>query len=183
MCPSLEDSLSFSLFTIFFGTLRCLQIDICPPFWKNVPCVISLAFFASGTLRKHRASAPPCAFPNFSFIFCTAFCTAVAVHSDSHILPTLCEREEGLKHSWTQRRTKEPLDESERGEWKTWLKTQRLKNEDYSIWSHHFMANRWGNNGNSNRLYFSWAPKSLQMVTAAMKLKDACSLQGKLWPT
>jgi len=29
---------------------------------------------------------------------------------------------------------------------------------------------------------FSWAPKSLQMVTAAMKLKDACSLEEKLWP-
>ena len=27
------------------------------------------------------------------------------------------------------------------------------------------------------------APKSLQMVTAAMKVKDACSLQEKLWPT
>ena len=27
---------------------------------------------------------------------------------------------------------------------------------------------------------FSWAPKSLQMVTAAMKLKHACSLEGKL---
>ena len=32
------------------------------------------------------------------------------------------------------------------------------------------MANRWGNNGNSNRLYFAGAPKSLQMVTVAMKL-------------
>ena len=31
------------------------------------------------------------------------------------------------------------------------------------------MTNRWGNNGNSDRL-FSWASKSLQMVTAAMKL-------------
>ena len=30
---------------------------------------------------------------------------------------------------------------------------------------------------------FFWAPKSLQMVTAAMKLKDAYSLGGKLWPT
>ena len=29
---------------------------------------------------------------------------------------------------------------------------------------------------------FFWAPKSLQMVIAAMKLKDAYSLQGKLWP-
>ena len=28
--------------------------------------------------------------------------------------------------------------------------------------------------------YFSWAPKSLQMVIAAMKLKDTCSLEGKL---
>ena len=41
----------------------------------------------------------------------------------------------------------------------------------------------WGNNGNSVRLLFFWAPKSLQMVTAAMKLKDAYSLEGKLWPT
>ena len=31
--------------------------------------------------------------------------------------------------------------------------------------------------------YFWGAPKSLQMVTAAMKLKNACSLEEKLWPT
>ena len=30
---------------------------------------------------------------------------------------------------------------------------------------------------------FLGAPKSLQMVIAAMKLKDACSLEEKLWPT
>ena len=30
---------------------------------------------------------------------------------------------------------------------------------------------------------FIWAPKSLQMVIATMKLKDACSLEGKLSPT
>ena len=47
------------------------------------------------------------------------------------------------------------------------------------IWSHHFMANRWGNSGNSNRLYFG-APKSLQIVTAAMKFREACSLEEKL---
>ena len=29
---------------------------------------------------------------------------------------------------------------------------------------------------------FFWAPKSLQMLIAAMKLKDAYSLEGKLWP-
>ena len=56
------------------------------------------------------------------------------------------------------------------------------KNSSYGIQSQHFMANIWGNNGNSERI-FSWPPKSLQMVTAAMKLKDACSLEEKLWPT
>ena len=69
-----------------------------------------------------------------------------------------------------------------KGEWKCCLKTQHSKNNDHGIWSHQFMANRWGNNGNSDRL-FSWVPKSLQMVTAAMKLKDACSLEEKLWQT
>ena len=43
-----------------------------------------------------------------------------------------------------------------------------------------FMENRWGNSGNSARLYFGGAPKSLQMVIAAMKLKDAYSSEGKL---
>ena len=37
-----------------------------------------------------------------------------------------------------------------------------------------------GNNGNSERLYFEGAPKSLQIVTAAMKLRDTCSLEEKL---
>ena len=31
--------------------------------------------------------------------------------------------------------------------------------------------------------FIFWAPKSLQMVTAAMKLKDTYSLEEKLWPT
>ena len=52
------------------------------------------------------------------------------------------------------RRTKEPLDESERGEWKSWVKAQHLENEDHGLWSYHFMANRWGNNENSERLFF-----------------------------
>ena len=54
------------------------------------------------------------------------------------------------------------------------------KNEDHGIWSHHFMVNRWGNSGNSVRLYFGGAPKSLQMVTSTMKLKDAYSWEEKL---
>ena len=38
--------------------------------------------------------------------------------------------------------------------WKSWLKAQHSENEDYGVWSHHFMGNRWGNSGNSVRLYF-----------------------------
>ena len=69
----------------------------------------------------------------------------MSITSDMQIPPPLCRQ-------W--RRTEEPLDESERGEWKSWLKTQHSENEDHGIWSHHFMANRWRNNGNSDRLYF-----------------------------
>ena len=61
---------------------------------------------------------------------------------------------------------------------KSWLKTQNSKNEDHGIWSHHVMANSWGSNGNSDRLYILGLQKSLQIVTAAMKLKG--SLEEKL---
>ena len=37
---------------------------------------------------------------------------------------------------------------------KSWLKAQHSENEDHGIQSHHFMGNRWGNSGNSVRLYF-----------------------------
>ena len=36
----------------------------------------------------------------------------------------------------------------------SWLKAQHSENEDHGIWSPHFMGNRWGNSGNSVRLYF-----------------------------
>ena len=60
------------------------------------------------------------------------------------------------------------------------LKAQHSENKDHGIWSHHFMGNRWGNSGNSVRLYLGGAPKLLQMVIAAMKLKDTYSLEEKL---
>ena len=63
---------------------------------------------------------------------------------------------------------------------KVGFKAQHSKNEDHGIWSHHFMGNRWGNSGTMSDFIFGGAPKSLQMVTAAMKLKDANSLEGKL---
>ena len=41
----------------------------------------------------------------------------------------------------------------------------------------------WQIDGETMRDFIFWVPKSLQMVTAAMKLKDACSLEEKLCPT
>ena len=60
------------------------------------------------------------------------------------------------------------------------LKAQHSENEDHGFWSHHFMGNSWGNSGNSVRLYFSGLQNHCKMVTAAMKLKDAYSLEAKL---
>ena len=53
----------------------------------------------------------------------------------------MAESEEEIKSLWWRWR----------GEWKSWFKSQHLKNKNHGIWSHHFMANRWGNSG---RLYF-----------------------------
>ena len=63
------------------------------------------------------------------------------MHAEDIIL--MAEREEELKSLLMKMR-----------EWKSWLKIQPSKDEDHGIRSHHFMANRWGNNGNSDRLYF-----------------------------
>ena len=59
---------------------------------------------------------------------------------------------------------------------------QHSKNEDHGIQSHHFMENRWGQSGNSDRFYFLGL-QNQQMVTAAVKLKYACSLEENPWQT
>ena len=66
--------------------------------------------------------------------------------------PQICRWHHPYGRKW--RGTEEPLDEGEMGEWKSWLKTQHSENQDHDIQSHHFMANRWRNNANSERLYF-----------------------------
>ena len=77
------------------------------------------------------------------------------------------------------RAAKEPLDEGESRELKSWLKNQCLK----KLRSWHVVpslhGNRWENNGNSERLFYC-VPKPLCTVTAVIKLQDACSLQEKL---
>ena len=57
---------------------------------------------------------------------------------------------------------------------KIWLKAQHSENEDHGIWSID------GETVETVSDFIFWAPKSLQMVTAAMKLKDAYSLEEKL---
>ena len=58
----------------------------------------------------------------------------------------------------------------------------KLNIQKIKIWPHHFMANRGGTMETMTDFIFG-APKSLQMVTAAMKFKDAYSLEDKLWQT
>ena len=69
----------------------------------------------------------------------------ISVTSDTQMAPPLWQK---------VKRTNEPFDESERRELKSWFKIQNSENEDHGIWSLHFMASRWGNNGNSENFIF-----------------------------
>ena len=76
----------------------------------------------------------------------------------------------------------EELNESDSGEWKNWLKAQYSENEDHSIQSHHFMGNRWGNSGNSVRLYFGGS-KITADGDCSHEIKRHLLLEEKLRPT
>ena len=65
-------------------------------------------------------------------------------------------------------------------EWESWLKTQHSGKIMVSGPITSWQIDGETRKGNSDRLLFWGAPKSLQLVTAAMKLKDACSLEEKL---
>ena len=71
-------------------------------------------------------------------------------------------------------------EESEKAGLKCKLKFRKLRSQ-HLVPSLHgkYMGKQW----KQWQTVFSWAPKSLQMVIAAMKLKDTCSLEEKLWPT
>ena len=78
-----------------------------------------------------------------------------------------------------QRGAKEPLDDGEREEETVSLilNTKKLR-PWHPVPSLH---GKWkGRKQKWCQILFSWAPKSLRMVTTAMKLKDTCSLEGKL---
>ena len=64
---------------------------------------------------------------------------------------------------------------------KAGLKLNIQKNRNHGIWSHHFMANRWGNNGQWQTIFLG------SKITAdggcSHETKNACSLEEKLWQT
>ena len=77
------------------------------------------------------------------------------------------------------RKTKVPLDENERGERKVGLKLNIQKTKMMASGP----TTSWQIDGETVSDFIFGAPKSLQMVIAAMKWKDAYSLEEKLWPT
>ena len=65
----------------------------------------------------------------------------ISITSEMQMIPPLWQKVRNYKASWWKWKRRV----------KSWLKAQHSENEDHGIWSHHFMANRWGN---SVRLYF-----------------------------
>ena len=73
--------------------------------------------------------------------------------------------------------TKQPLDEGERGEWKSWIKTEHSKNKYRGIQSHHFMAN--GEIMETVKDFIFLVSKIT--VDSNCSLEIICSLEEKLW--
>ena len=73
----------------------------------------------------------------------------ISITSDMQMTPPLWQKvKRNSKASWWKWKWRV----------KSWPKAQHSENEDHGIQSHHFMGNRWGNSGNSVRLYF-WGSK------------------------
>ena len=58
--------------------------------------------------------------------------------------------------------------------------TEKRMKRDQDIWSHHFIANRWGNNGNSERLYFFGSSKITADGDCRLKIKKRLLLGRKV---
>ena len=102
-----------------------------PRDWTQVSCIAIGCFIVWATREalKHYMGHLNCFHPNLVQRSVFTFCWNVQYHQDPQVFKDF---------SWKE----------------SWLKTQHSENLDHGIWSHHFMANRWGNNGNSDRLYF-----------------------------
>ena len=117
--------------------------------------LLTLGFFISSFSSCFR-----CRVRLFIWIFsCFLRCACIAMNFPLRTAFTVSHRFWVVVFSFsfvstTREKPKKPLDEGESGEWKSWLKAQPSENKYHSIWSHHFKANRCGNSGNSDRLYF-----------------------------
>ena len=60
------------------------------------------------------------------------------------------------------------------------LNIKKKTNQDHGIQSHHFMANRRGKSGSSDRFYFLGLHNHYGQLTVAMKIKDVCVLEEEL---
>ena len=141
---------------------------------RNTSCQIIL----NAATNSQKFLALPCCF----MIFCLAFFIYIYLTKKIELKETLHyiyvlliqPRDEEKFQLWSLKNTditrnEEPLDESERGEEKADLKLNIQKTKIMSP----SPITSWQIDGET---LFSWAPKSLQMVTTAMKLKDTCSL-------
>ena len=82
----------------------------------------------------------------------------------------------------SEEKLKSLFDESERGEWKSWLKTQRSKNEDHGIES----ITSWQTDGETMqtvRDFILFGSKITAEDDCSHEIKYACSLEEKLWQT
>ena len=93
--------------------------------------------------------------------------------SDIQMIPT---------HGRMWKGTKEPLEDGERGKWKSWFKTQHSWNNDHGIQSHHFMQTDGGKVESSNRFSFLGLQTHCGCWLQSWH-QDTCFLEGKPWQT
>ena len=96
-------------------------------------------------------------------------------YADDTTLTT--ESEEELK-SLLMKVKEESWLKTQHSERKSWLKTQHSESYDHGIWSHHFMANKWGNSENSNRLYF-WGGSKITADGDCSHETERCLFLGR----
>ena len=110
--------------------------------------------------KREQGKTPCCKWKGDKWLTCYILSSKVkrwitSLNQDSqekYQQPQVCRWYHSNGRKW--RGTKEPFDEGERGEWKSWLRTQLSINEDHGIRSHQFMAKRWEKSGNSGRFHF-----------------------------
>ena len=102
---------------------------------------------------------------------------ATELNCDSCIYTHVCRWHHPYGGKW--RGAKKPLDESESGEWKSWLKAQHSENQYHGITS-------WEIDGETVEIVSDFILLGSQITAdgdCSHEIKDAYSLEGKLWPT